>query len=70
MLSTLDMYVGKLMSKYSMQNLCITTSMLKQRSWEHFVGTSITDGKIVVFTKSLLYYVLCLHDLCFLCAVL
>ena len=50
MLSTLHMCVGKLMSKYSMQNLCITTSMLKQRLWEHFVDTSITNGKIVVFT--------------------
>jgi len=48
MLSTLDMCVGKLMSKYSMQNLSITTSMLKQRLWEHFVDTSITDGKLVV----------------------
>ena len=37
MLSTLDMFVGKLKSKYSMQNLCITTSMLKQRLWDHFV---------------------------------
>ena len=50
MLSTLDMFVGKLMSKYSMQNLCITTSMLKQRLWDHFVDTSLTNGKIVVFT--------------------
>ena len=50
MLSTLDMCVGKLISKYSMQNLSITTSMLKQRLWEHFVDTSITDGKLVVFT--------------------
>ena len=50
MLSTLDMFVGKLKSKYSMQNLCITTSMLKQRLWDHFVDTSITNGKIVVFT--------------------
>ena len=49
MLSTLH-NIGKLMSKYSMQNLCITTSMLKQRLWEHFVDTSITNGKIVVFT--------------------
>jgi len=41
MLSTLDMFVGKLMSKYSMHNLCITTSMLKQRLWNHFVDTSL-----------------------------
>jgi len=50
MLSTLDMCVGKLMSKYSMQKVCITTSILTQRLWEHFVDTSITNGKIVVFT--------------------
>jgi len=50
MLSTLDMCVGELMSKYTRYNLCITTSMLKQRLWEHFVDTSITNGKIVVFT--------------------
>ena len=50
MLSTLDMFVGKLKSKYSMQNLCITTSMLKQRLWDHFMDTSITNGKMIVFT--------------------
>jgi len=62
MLSTLEMCVGKLMSKYSVQNLCITTSMLKQRWWQHFVDTSIPIGKIVVFTESLLYCGLCLND--------
>jgi len=41
MLSTLDMFVGNLISKYSMQNLCITTSMIKQRLWDHFVDTSL-----------------------------
>ena len=72
MLSTLDMCVGELMSKYTRYNLCITTSMLKQRLWEHFVDTSITNGKIVVgylLNRSCTMF-LCLHVLCFLCVVL